>query len=105
MKLFKFVSSLVLVIFLVHVSTAQATPKVDARQAVQEKRIDQGVANGSLSSRETRKLERQQARIDRSENKAKQDGIVTPKERKMLDRKQDRASRNIAKEKHDINRR
>ena len=45
------------------------TPRIDQRQANQEQRIDQGVASGALTKRETRRLEREQAVIDKAENK------------------------------------
>lgn len=76
------------------------TPKVDERQANQEKRIDQGVASGELTKREARKLEREQAAVDRMENKAKADGKVTRRERAKLDAAQDATSRDIKRKKH-----
>ncbi len=80
---------------------AQATPRVDAREVKQEKRIDAGVASGQLSPTEAKRLDKQQGRIDNAEANAKADGKVTPAERRALKRKQDRASANIAKQKHD----
>jgi hypothetical protein len=80
---------------------ATATPRVDARQAVQEKRIEQGVATGALTPRETRKLEREQKHIAKAEAHAKADGTVTPAERKRLHTLQNGASHDIAKQKHD----
>ena len=78
-----------------------ATPGVDQRQANQERRIDQGVASGSLTARETQRLEDRQAAVDHAENKAKADGTVTAKERRHLDNMQDRNSRAIRRQKHD----
>jgi hypothetical protein len=63
---------------------AQPTPGVDARQSVQERRIDHGAASGRLTRAETRRLERQQAEIRRYERRAKADGVVTPQERRTL---------------------
>ena len=77
------------------------TPRIDQRQANQEKRIDQGIASGQLNKRETRRLEREQARINRAEDKAKADGTVTAKERKRLAKAQNHASRDIYRQKHD----
>lgn len=83
------------------VLSAQAqTPKVDERQAKQEKRIDQGVASGELTRRETAKLDQQQDRIDKLEDKAKADGKLTRRERAKLDVAQDAASRDIKRKKH-----
>lgn len=81
---------------------AQAnTPGVDQRQANQERRIDQGVASGSLTQREANRLERGQERVDRMENRAKSDGVVTARERARLHQAQDTQSRRIATQKHD----
>ena len=77
------------------------TPKIDQRQANQERRIDQGVASGQLNEREAARLNKQQNHIDNMENKAKADGVVTKKERSKIHNAQDKASRNIAREKHD----
>lgn len=77
------------------------TPRIDQRQANQERRIDQGVASGRLTPRETRRLERQQNRVDRMENRAKADGVVTGAERARLTRAQNRTSRHIYRQKHD----
>jgi hypothetical protein len=82
-------------------SNPAATPKVDARQAKQEARIDQGVASGELNKREAAKLEAQQNRVDRMENRAKADGEVTKKERARLHHAQNEASQDIKRQKHD----
>ena len=81
--------------------TAPATPRVDAREANQEKRIQQGVGSGQLTSRETLRLEREQKHIAVAEAHAKADGTVSPAERKRLHRMQNAASRDIASQKHD----
>jgi hypothetical protein len=78
-----------------------ATPRIDQRQANQDKRIDQGVASGQLTRHETRRLDREQAAIQRTEHRAKADGVVTAKERKHLTKMQNRASKDIAQQKHD----
>jgi len=78
-----------------------ATPRVEQREANQERRIQQGVNSGQLTAREANRLENQQGRIDRAEDKAKADGRVTAQERARLHNMQDRASRDIAREKHD----
>jgi hypothetical protein len=82
-------------------AASTAMPRVDARQANQEKRIEQGVASGALTPRETRKLEREQKHIAKAEAHAKADGAVTPAERKRLHTLQNGASKDIAKQKHD----
>lgn len=82
-------------------SAPAATPGVDLRQSRQEQRIQQGVASGQLTPRETQRLEREQAAISKTEANAKADGTVTPQERKKLHRMQDRASKDIHHQKHD----
>ena len=86
-------------------SAAQAagtdTPRVDARQARQEARIANGVADGSLTRAEARHLQRQQRHIRHAERHAKADGVVTAQERQRLARMQGHASRSIHRQKHD----
>ena len=78
-----------------------ATPRVDAREAKQEKRIEQGMASGQLTPRETLRLEREQKRVTVAEAKAKADGTVTAGERKHLHKMQNAASKDIHHQKHD----
>ena len=77
------------------------TPRIDQRQANQEQRIDQGIASGQLTKRETRRLEKEQAHINKVEDKAKADGTVTTQERKRLTAMQNHSSRDIRRQKHD----
>ena len=51
------------------------TPRVDQRQENQGRRIDQGVASGSLTPGEVKRLEAQQGRIENAEARAKADGV------------------------------
>jgi hypothetical protein len=86
------------------ITAAQAgpdTPRVDARQAHQQARIADGVADGSLTRPEARHLQKQQRHIRHAERHAKADGVVTAQERHRLHRLQDRASRHIHHQKHD----
>jgi uncharacterized membrane protein YebE (DUF533 family) len=78
-----------------------ATPRIDQRQANQERRIEQGVRSGELTPHEAGKLERGQAKVRRMEARAKADGVVTAQERSQITREQDRQSKRIAHEKHD----
>lgn len=80
---------------------AQTTPRVDARQANQEARIQQGAQSGALTGKEAAKLERGQDKVQAMESKAKADGKVTPRERARLAKEQNKQSRKIAKQKHD----
>ncbi len=77
-----------------------ATPGIDARQANQQQRINQGVASGQLTPRETARLQRGQARIQRMEDRAKADGVVTNRERRRIQHAQDVQSRKIYNKKH-----
>jgi hypothetical protein len=78
-----------------------ATPGIDKRQEIQQKRIDQGVQSGELNKREAARLERRQERIGRMEDKAKADGTVTKKERARIHHAQNQESQRIHRQKHD----
>ena len=79
-------------------------PGVSAqREALQEQRIRQGIADGSLSAREAYRLERQQGRIDAAQAAARADGHLSAAERERLDRMQDQASAAIRQQRHDVN--
>lgn len=78
-----------------------ATPGIDKRQEMQQKRIDQGVQSGELNKREAARLERHQDRVSKMEDKAKADGTVTKKERAALHHAQNNESQRIHRQKHD----
>ena len=78
-----------------------ATPGVDKRQEMQQRRIDKGVQSGQLNAQEAGRLERHQAHIANMESKAKADGTVTKNERARLHHAQDQESKRIHHEKHD----
>lgn len=78
-----------------------ATPRIDQRQANQERRIDQGVASGQLTGHEAQRLEKGEQRIENAEARAKADGHVTAQERKHLTRMENKESRAIYRQKHD----
>lgn len=78
-----------------------ATPKIDKRQANQEKRIDQGIASGALTQKEATKLDRRETKIEADKLAAKADGKVTGAERRKLHREENRASDAIKRQKHD----
>lgn len=83
------------------VANPTAMPRVEQREANQERRIQQGVQSGQLTPREAARLEREQGRVERAEQRAQADGKVTPQERARLNEMQNRASRDIYREKHD----
>lgn len=78
-----------------------ATPGIDKRQDIQQKRIDQGVQSGELNKREAARMERHQAGINKMEDKAKADGTVTQKERAKIHHAQNNESQRIHRQKHD----
>lgn len=80
---------------------AQSAPRIDQRQANQERRIDQGIASGQLTGQEAVRLEKGQAHVQEMEDHALADGTMTKRERARIDRAQDRQSRRIARQKHD----
>ena len=82
-------------------ASAPVTPRVDAREAKQQTRIDAGVASGQLNARETKRLEKQQGHVAAVEANAKADGTVTKAERQHLAKVQNRTSANIHQQKHD----
>src|SRR5437773_10815080 len=79
----------------------QSTPRIDQRQANQERRIEQGEKSGALTQKEAARLEKGQARVQKMEDKAVADGKVTAKERARIEKAQDQQSRRIYREKHD----
>ena len=76
--------------------------RVDARQARQADRIEQGLRNGTLTRHEAAHLKAEQDRIAAMERQAERDGRLSPAERARLDAAQDAASRHIRAEKHDF---
>ena len=68
----------------------------------QEKRIDQGVEDGSLTKREEIKLESKEAALRREARQDKRDGGgMTKAEEVKINAKQNKLSREIYKAKHD----
>jgi hypothetical protein len=78
-----------------------STPRIDKRQANQEKRIEKGVQSGQLNKKEAARLEKGQARVRKAEDKALADGKMTKKERAHIEHMQDKQSKKIYREKHD----
>jgi len=76
--------------------------QVNRRQGRQQKRIASGVANGSLSPKETAHLEKREASVENREQKdmAKHNGHLTKAEQRGINRQQNRISRSIYRNKH-----
>lgn len=94
------VVAMLMVVCAAGVLSQTKTPRVDARQRHQQKRIEQGVKSGELTNREVHRLERQEGRINANEVIAKADGKVTPAERARLNRQLNRESKRIYRAKH-----
>ena len=79
-----------------------AAAQVNAREAHQERRIDQGVRSGALTPGEAARVERQQGRIARTEQRMRyrNGGRLTRGERVRLMARQNRASAHIYRAKH-----
>lgn len=76
---------------------------IKERKQNQQKRIGEGVENGSLTAKETANLETKEARINREtrRDRAKNGGKLTAAEKARINRQQNRVSKDIYKEKHD----
>lgn len=76
--------------------------QVNRREGRQQRRIAQGVKNGSLNPKETANLERREAGVQRQEQRdmAKHNGHLTRAEQRQLNRRQNRISRSIYRDKH-----
>ncbi len=75
---------------------------IRARQANQQRRIDQGVRSGQITPQGAAAAERNQARISREEHEMRQadGGHLTAQDRHQLARQQNRTSRGIYDRKH-----
>ena len=71
------------------------------RNINQDKRVEAGVQNGSLTNHEVAKLERGQARVEGKEARAGRDGHVSAGEQARVQHSENRQSRRIRNEKHD----
>ena len=102
MKLLYVAAALLLAcIALSALAQTSSTPRIDQRQANQERRIEQGQNSGQLTGKESARLEKGQARVQKMEDKAAADGRVTKKERARIEHAQDKQSRKIHRQKHD----
>jgi ABC-type proline/glycine betaine transport system substrate-binding protein len=84
------------------ITPAAFAARVDRRQVHQQKRIAEGVENGSLTPRETAKLETQEAKLQAEKHDMREDngGKLTGKEKVKLNSQQNRLSREIHRKKH-----
>jgi len=71
------------------------------RDINQQKRIEQGVQSGSLTTREAGRLERGEAHDSQQQARAGADGHVSAKEQRRVQKSENRESHRIHREKHD----
>jgi hypothetical protein len=76
-------------------ANAQTTGSEVQRDVNQQQRIEQGLKNGSLNTREASKLEAGESRIDKMEANAEKDGKLSPAEKARIQRAQNQESRDI----------
>ena len=95
MQLRTLTASLLLGLGALSVFAQTTTADTVQRDVNQQTRIENGLKDGSLSTREAGRLEREQSQIDRLQAKELKDGTLSPQERAQLRRAQDRASRDI----------
>jgi len=76
-------------------ANAQTAGSEVQRDVNQQQRIEQGLQNGSLNTREASRLEGGEARIDRMESNAMKDGKLSPAEKARIQRAQNQESRDI----------
>ena len=76
--------------------------QVNRRQTRQQKRIAQGINNGSLNPKEAAHLEKREASVQRQEQRdmAKHNGHLTKAEQRQLNRRENRISHSIYQDKH-----
>jgi predicted transglutaminase-like cysteine proteinase len=92
----------ILVSTLVLIGTASAFAQTTAagtvqRDVNQQTRIESGLQNGSLNTKEAGRLEQEENKVDRLQARDLKDGKLTPRERAQLRRAQDHTSRDIQK--------
>ena len=83
-------------------TVALAQDKVDDRMENQQRRIGEGVENGSLTPRETAHVENQEARLQNrvSAERAANGGHLTAAERQQVNHRQNQLSHEIYNKKH-----
>ena len=81
-------------------AAAESTPHIDKRQDRQERRINHGIENGSLTRKEVRRLHREARQIRMLEKMALQDRYLHPAEINMLEDALDDLSEQIYAAKH-----
>lgn len=76
------------------------TATTEQRDLNQQTRIENGLKNGSLSTKEAASLERQESHVDRLQAKDLKNGSLSPAERAQLNAAQNKVSGRIAADTH-----
>jgi hypothetical protein len=86
---------------------AKAGGEINERKRNEQRRIGEGVENGSLTAGEAARLERQQQGINKTENGMREadNGKLTAADRKAINQEQNQASKNVYAKKHNARRR
>lgn len=79
---------------------AQNTADTIQRDVNQQSRIESGLKDGSLNTKEAGRLEKEQSQIDRMQARDLKDGSLSLRERAQLRRAQNRASHDINSAEH-----
>jgi len=81
--------------------------EVNARDRNEQKRIGEGLENGSLTAGEASKLEHKEAKINQEErtDRAANGGTLTPAEKAKINKQQNKMSRQIYNKKHNAKKR
>jgi hypothetical protein len=76
---------------------------IQQRKANQQKRVGEGLENGSLTAREAAKVEKKEKGLNAEERDMREDngGKLTPADKAKLTRQQNQLSKNIYRQKHD----
>ena len=76
--------------------------RIQTRKERQQKRIGQGVENGSLAAKEAANLEHKETKLNKEirHDRKVNGGNLTDKEKKQINRQQNRVSDGIADKKH-----
>lgn len=74
---------------------AQTAASTVQRDVNQEKRIEQGLQSGALTTKEAAKLEGEEAKVDRMQARSLKDGSLSDAERAKLKAAQDKVSQDI----------
>jgi hypothetical protein len=76
------------------------TDQVVDRDVNQQERVENGLQNGQLTTREAGKIENDEARIDRTEARDLKDGKLSPAEQARINQMQSKTSAEIYRDKH-----